>query len=285
LKRNTILFVVCLAAGLLLTLFVQEPLVFTLGNPRFNAEPQNIARYVNTFSSSVIWLMLGGFFLTTAMTKTKLDSDLFQLTLRLSGTTPRRLLLGLMLTTMIASNLMSNTATTAMVIAAVMPMIASLGRESSFSKALLVGIPLAASTGGMGTIIGTPPNLVAAGALENAGLQVDFLSWMQYGVPLAVFLTLLGYLVLVRIFLKDDKPLDLGFLQKEEGSPGVTRGQKAIVIVIVLATLTLSMTSSLHNLSVAAVGRYRIRNCWTTTRRRSWRWTWIRLRSWRPSDT
>jgi sodium-dependent dicarboxylate transporter 2/3/5 len=137
----------------------------------------------------------------------------------------------------------------------------------------------------MGTIIGTPPNLVAAGALENAGLQVDFLSWMQYGVPLAVFLTLLGYLVLVRIFLKDDKPLDLGFLQKEEGSPGVTRGQKAIVIVIVLATLTLWMTSSLHNLSVAAVGRYRIRNCWTTTRRRSWRWTWIRLRSWRPSDT
>ena len=139
--------------------------------------------YVQTFSSSVIWLMLGGFFLAAAMTKTKLDQALFRFTLKISGTNPRNLLIGLMLTTMVASMLMSNTATTAMVIAAIMPLLMSLGKNSGFAKALLLGIPIAAATGGMGTIIGTPPNAIAAGALENAGITIDFIDWMKYGVP------------------------------------------------------------------------------------------------------
>ena len=102
-KRKTLLFLICLAAALLLTYFLREPqftdsqiyvlfllffsvglwvteaippfsvglfilafLAFSLGNPKFNSEPQDIAKYVNTFSSSVVWLMLGGFFLAAA---------------------------------------------------------------------------------------------------------------------------------------------------------------------------------------------------------------------------
>ncbi len=178
-----VLFLLFFAIGLWLTeaippfavsLFIIAFLIFALGNKYFNSQPEDIAKYVNTFSSSVIWLLLGGFFLAAAMTKTKLDETLFRITLKISGTNPRNLLIGLMFTTMVASMLMSNTATTAMVIAAVMPLLASLGKKSGFAKALLLGIPIAASTGGMGTIIGTPPNAIAAGALANAGISHRF---------------------------------------------------------------------------------------------------------------
>jgi sodium-dependent dicarboxylate transporter 2/3/5 len=122
-------------------LFILAFLAFSLGNPRFNSEPQDIAKYVNTFSSSVIWLMLGGFFLAAALTRTGLDADLLKFTLRVAGARPRKIFAGLMITTMFASMMMSNTAITAMVIAAIMPLLNHLGNDSRFSKALLIGIP------------------------------------------------------------------------------------------------------------------------------------------------
>jgi sodium-dependent dicarboxylate transporter 2/3/5 len=258
-----VLFLLFFAIGLWLTeaipafavsLFIIAFLVFALGNEYFNSAPEDIAPYVNTFSSSIIWLMLGGFFLASAMTKTKLDQALFKLTLKISGANPRNLLMGLMLTTMVASMLMSNTATTAMVIAAIMPLLASLGKNSGFSKALLLGIPIAAATGGMGTIIGTPPNAIAAGALENAGMPIDFIDWMKYGVPLTLALTAISCFVLIRMFIKDKTPISLDFLGKQESSasPEFTR-QRRIVLVVIIVTVGLWLTSSLHGIKTAAV--------------------------------
>src|SRR6185369_14347154 len=178
------------------SLFILAYLVFTFGNPHLNSAPEKIDRYVNTFSSSIIWLLLGGFFMATAMTKTKLDQKLLRATLLLSGTKPRNILVAVMFTTMTASMLMSNTATAAMVVAAVMPLVTSIGK-SGFSKALLLGISIAATVGGMGTIIGTPPNAIAAGILENSGHKIDFLSWMYYGVPVAIALTAISCFVLL----------------------------------------------------------------------------------------
>ena len=263
-SQTYVLFLLFFAIGLWLTeaippfsvgLFILAFLVFALGNPWFNSEPVEIAEYVNTFSSSVIWLMLGGFFLASALTKTGLDSKLFGFTLRISGTTPRRILLGLMVTTMAASMLMSNTATTAMVVAATMPLLTKLGKGSGLTRALLVGIPLAASVGGMGTIIGSPPNLIAAGALENAGPGIDFLRWMLFGFPLAVFLNVVGYFALTRIFLGDNRPLSVEALapSAEEDPQAASPRNKAVVLVVLAITLLLWMTSSVHHVSVSAV--------------------------------
>lgn len=258
-----VIFLLFFSVGLWLTeaipafavsLFIIAFLVFALGNPMFNSAPENIEKYVHTFSSSVIWLLLGGFFLASAMTKTKLDQALFRLTLKISGRNPRNLLLGLMLTTMVASMLMSNTATTAMVVAAVMPLLASLGKQSGFAKALLLGISIAAATGGMGTIIGTPPNAIAAGALENAGISISFIDWMKYGVPLTLILTLICCFALTMIFIKDNTPISLDFLEKQEGnaSPDFIRNWR-IVLVVILVTVGLWLTTSLHGIKVAAV--------------------------------
>src|SRR6188508_1968637 len=123
-----VLFLMFFAIGLWITeaippfavsLFIIAYLVFTLGNPNLNSAPQKIDRYVNTFSSSIIWLLLGGFFMAAAMRKTGLDIRLLAFTLRLSGNKPRNILVSLMLTTMIAAMLMSDSATATMVIAAI----------------------------------------------------------------------------------------------------------------------------------------------------------------------
>ena len=188
------------------SLFIIAYLVFTLGNKYLNSAPENISKYAQTFSSSVIWLLLGGFFLAAAMTKTKLDEALFRFTLKISGTNPRNLLIGLMFTTMVASMLMSNSATTAMVIAAVMPLLTSLGKSSGFSKALLLGIPIAASIGGMATIIGTPANAIAVGILANENINISFIDWMKFGTPVAVILTAISCFALIMIFVKDKTP-------------------------------------------------------------------------------
>ncbi len=166
-----------------------------------------VARYVQTFSSSIIWLLMGGFFLAEAMTKTGIDVDLFRFALRLSGKIPGNILLGIMLMTMTASMILSNTATTAMVIASVMPLIRNLGKNT-FSKALLVGIPMAASVGGMGTIIGSPTNAIAVGALENNGITLNFLTWMYFGIPLALILTLAGWWLLKKKYISNNEPIE-----------------------------------------------------------------------------
>jgi solute carrier family 13 (sodium-dependent dicarboxylate transporter), member 2/3/5 len=258
-----VIFLLFFAIGLWLTeaipafavsLFIIAYLVFALGNNFFNSAPENIEKYVQTFSSSVIWLLLGGFFLATAMTKTKLDEALFKYTLKISGTNPRNLLIGLMSTTMVASMLMSNTATTSMVIASILPLLTSLGKKSGVAKALLLGIPLAAATGGIATIIGTPTNAIAVGALKSAGITIEFIDWMKFGAPVAIVLTAIGCFALIRIYIKDTTPISLAFLegQKNEAST-VSTLQRRIVTGVIIVTIGLWLTTSLHGLSVASI--------------------------------
>ena len=111
------------------SLFIISFLVLALGNKYFNSAPEDVSDYVHTFSGSIIWLLLGGFFLAKAMAKTKLDEALFKFTLQVAGTNPRNLLIGIMSTTMLASMLLSNTATTTMVLAALMPLLKTLDKN------------------------------------------------------------------------------------------------------------------------------------------------------------
>jgi sodium-dependent dicarboxylate transporter 2/3/5 len=234
-------------------LFVMAYLVFTLGNPLFNSAPEKIDRYVHTFSSSIIWLMIGGFFLAAAMTKTKLDERLLRFTLKISGTKPGNVVIAFMFTTMIGSMIMSNTAITAMLIAALMPLLNKLGR-SGLSKALLLGISIAATTGGMGTIIGTPPNAVAAGMLEDEGIKIDFLHWMLYGIPVAVVLTAISGFVLLKLFVKNSAPVAFDSLEKgKNDTRRESKIERNIVIVVIIVTVLLWLTSSLHGISSAAI--------------------------------
>lgn len=238
------------AVSILIIMF----LVFALGNEHFNSAPVVIDKYVNTFSSSVIWLMLGGFFLAAAMTKTKLDQTLFKFTLKLSGNNPRNLLIGLMFSTMTVSMVMSNTATTAMFVASISPLLTSLGKKTRLSKALLIGIAIAATTGGMATIIGSPTNAIAVGALENFGITIYFIDWIKFGLPITILLTIISCIVLIKLFIKNNTPIPLDFLEDQKKvTSREFRRERVITTGVIIITIGLWLTTTWHGISVTAV--------------------------------
>ena len=73
-----------------------------------------------------------------------------------------------------------------LMIGAVLPLVRQLGSDEPFAKALIIAIPLSATVGGMGTIIGSAPNAIAAGVAAEYGSPIDFIEWMMFGVPVAI---------------------------------------------------------------------------------------------------
>lgn len=218
------------------------------------SDAEQAMMYLQTWSDSVIWLFLGGFFLVEAMKKTSLDLLLLRHLLPKFGQKPADILLGLMLITALISMLMSNTATTAMMIATVSPIFTTMDKRSGFSRALLLGIPAAAAIGGMGTIIGSPPNAIAVGALESIGYSISFLEWMLLGAPVALVLIYVFWYTLVKRYrLRELNELQFNFLQhvptiknREEYT------QRVIVLTILAATLFCWLTSKWIGIPVAA---------------------------------
>jgi sodium-dependent dicarboxylate transporter 2/3/5 len=261
-QQTLVMFLLIFSVGLWLTeavspfsvgLFIIAFLFFTQGKELFVIVPAEVGIYVNMFSSSVIWLLLGGFFFSTAMIKTQLDKVLIDYALKICGNDPKWILFGIMAVTMVTSNLISNTATAAMVLAAVMPVVLILGKDSPVSKGLILGVPLAATTGGMGTLVGTPPNPIAAEALAKAGQPIDFTSWIYYGLPLAIVLTFIAWLVLVRVFMKGAKPLAINAAGNNVAVPEINKTHRTIVVLVLMVTIFMWLSNPLHGLSAAAV--------------------------------
>lgn len=256
-----VLFLFCLSVGLWVTeaippyavgILIIGFIVWTLGSEYINSEPLDVLKYVNTWSSPVIWLMLGGFFIAEGMKKTQMDKSLFLLSTRIFGAKPDYFTLGMMLTTMIASMIMSNTATTAMMIAAVLPMVNHNEEGNSMKKRLLLGIPTAAALGGMGTIIGSPPNAIAVGALSAVGIEVNFLEWMLYGFPLAVLFTFIAWICLVALYpIPKDEIIYFDHIVSSNGH--VEKDDRNLVIITLLLTVGLWITQPLHHISASVV--------------------------------
>ena len=263
-----VLFLLFLAIGLWITeavppftvgLLIFGFLVFALGGYYHEIDPENSAKYVQkyvqTWSNSVIWLMLGGFFMAEAMQKVGLDRTIFKITILKFGSKPRFVLLGIMLVTAIFSMIMSNTATTAMMIAAVLPFINTLDKEAPFSKALLIGIPAAASLGGMGTIIGSPPNAIAVEALNSHGISFGFLEWMMVAFPIAIILVVLFWIFLINKYVPKVSTIDLGFLKEEDENKNskIFMLKRKFVLAVLLLTLTFWLTGNIHGIPASAV--------------------------------
>ncbi len=107
----------------------------------FLAERAHVNPYLNTWSSPVIWLMLGGFFLAEGLSRTGLDRKLFAFAIKPAGTRPANVLLALMLTSAVASMFISNTSTTVLMVGAILPLIRQMGSKEPFAKALMIAIP------------------------------------------------------------------------------------------------------------------------------------------------
>jgi len=231
-------------------IFLIAMLLFGFGTDYILEHAAPVEMYIGTWTSNVVWLLLGGFFLAEGMRQAELDRALFRFTVKRFGAHPQRLLLGLMMTTALASMVMSNTATTAMMISSILPLVRLLGKESPYSKALLTGIPAAASVGGIGTIIGSTPNAIAVGALMEKGIHITFIEWMMVGVPTGLLLVWLFWKFMVRRMDFSAVVLDLSQLTQDNGEKDVAK-RRAVIFTLV-ATITLWITEPLHGIPVAA---------------------------------
>lgn len=206
--------------------------------------------FVQPWASPLIWLFFGGFVLAIAAKKTGLDRWLSEHTLRWFGSRPSSILLGVMIVTFVFSMFISNTATTVLMIAAVSSIVSSLQREDPFSKALLLGVPVAANLGGMGTIIGSPPNAIAAGALNNIH-PVDFLTWTYVALPPSIILFLAAYIFLVKRYPCQQQKLEIKRSESLEGL--LPMWQRLVVMVVFVVTIALWLTESIHRVPTAVV--------------------------------
>jgi sodium-dependent dicarboxylate transporter 2/3/5 len=213
----------------------------------FEAPP--FSTFFAALAHPVLMLFLGGFFLADGAAKYRLDQNMARVLLRPFGDSPKRIVLGLMLITAVFSMFMSNTATTATLMAVVIPVIATLAPEDRLRTGLALSIPVAANIGGIGTPVGTPPNAIAVGSLAEAGISISFVQWMSMAVPIMVILLLIAWWVLTRLFPAQQQSLRL----KIDSTFDTSRPAKVFYATFAL-TVLLWMTEPLHGISSSIVG-------------------------------
>ena len=198
------------------------------------------------FADPVIMLFLGGFVLAFAATKVGLDVQLAKVMLRPFGTNPKTVLLGVLLVIGIFSMFMSNTATAAMMLTFLTPVLATLPKDGGGRISLALAIPIAANIGGMGTPIGTPPNAIALGALQEAGYAITFAGWMLRMVPFVILMLVIAWVLLMKLYPFKAKSIEL----KIEGEPiKTTPFQKYVVWVTFALTIILWVGESIFKIN------------------------------------
>ncbi|WP_087025740.1 SLC13 family permease [Thaumasiovibrio subtropicus] len=196
-----------------------------------------------TMASPMIMLFLGGFFLAMAATKYRLDVNLARVLLKPFGNQPKYVMLGLMIITAIFSMFMSNTATTAMMLSILAPVIMVFSKDDPGRAAFALSIPVAANIGGIGTPIGTPPNAIALSYLTGEN-TITFGEWMAFAVPYVVILMAVAWLLLVKLYPSKQETIQLDIKGKFLKTP------KAITVYITFAgTILLWLMGSRHGMN------------------------------------
>lgn len=184
---------------------------------------------LHCFADPIIMLFIGGFILAIAATKSGLDVTLARKLLKPFGTKSHNVLLGFILVTALFSMFISNTATAAMMLTFLAPVLKALPADGKGKIGLALSIPVAANVGGIGTPIGTPPNAIALKYLcdpNGLNMNIGFGEWMSFMLPYAVVLLLISWFILLRLFPFKQKTIVLNI----EGSH--QKGWRTTVVYI-----------------------------------------------------
>lgn len=216
------------------------------------------------YADQIIFLFGGGLMLGLAMQRSGLHARIALLTISLVGTRPKRLIAGFMLATAMMSMWVSNTATAVMMLpigASVVELVRRRAAESAegggadterearnFSVCLMLAIAYGASIGGIGTLIGSPPNLVFAGYVKKVyGQEIDFITWMRVGVPLMAAYLPLAWASLVYIVFPirlREIPGGRELIRRELRELGPTTPSEWVVFAVFMVAVVLWVTRS-----------------------------------------
>ena len=216
-------------------------------NPEMG-ELVNFKEIMAAFADPTIMLFLGGFVLAIMASKVGLDVYLARILLKPFGTKPQMVLLGFLVLISVMSMFMSNTATAAMMLAFLAPVLKTLPESGGGRVSLAMSIPIAANIGGLGTPIGTPPNAIAIGQLAKDGIEIGFGEWMLRMVPVVIIMILFAWVLLMLLFPFKVKKIEITI----DGD--VKRDWKFwTVTVTFLVTILLWMTGEITHLNSSIV--------------------------------
>ncbi len=201
------------------------------------------------YSNPIIFLFLGGFMMASAMQKWGLHKRIALKIVSLVGTNPTKVIGGFMLATAFLSMWISNTSATIMMYAVALSVIDFVARKTkdekvlrSFGVALMLGIAYSGTIGGVGTLIGTPPNALLASYLSSSyGIKIDFFTWMTFGIPIVVLMLPLAWVLLTKLIFPTGQ-LNIGNINtlineelKQLGS--ITKPEKVVACIFLFAAL------------------------------------------------
>ncbi len=202
-----------------------------------------LSKVTVSYGSPIIFLFFGGFILALAMEKVNLHKRIALQIILWTGSGRKGILLGFILSTALLSMWISNTATALVILPIALTIINFLqerdisAKEKEFGQfkiACMIGIAYAANIGGTATIIGTPPNVVLIGYLEDhLGREMDFLQWVYIALPFTLVMLTATYFLLIKVFrIKDDGSTShKGVIQQEIKNLGKMRGDEVKVTV------------------------------------------------------
>ena len=165
----------------------------------------------SSFGHRFVFLYLGGFILALAIQKWNLHKRIALNIIMVVGTNAQKIILGFMVATAFLSMWISNTATAVMMLPigiAIIKQMKDLKNSPEdenliFGKALMLSIAYSASIGGIATLIGTPPNLVFAGIIQEVyNIEISFLKWFQFGFPISILLLAISWIYLTKVAFK-----------------------------------------------------------------------------------
>lgn len=171
----------------------------------------NLSETTGSFGHKYVFLYVGGFVIAIAIEKWNLHKRIALSIIQLIGTNMINIILGFMVATAFLSMWISNTATSVMMLPMGMAITVQLrnspgvseNESTLFGKAIMLAIAYSASIGGMATLIGTPPNLVFAGIVQDTyGVEISFLEWFKFGLPIAIILLFACWKYLTRLAFK-----------------------------------------------------------------------------------
>lgn len=247
-------------------LIALEIMLLGFNNFNFESNSKEWVSYLSAWSNPLIFLFMAGFIMAIAASKTKLDVWLAKRVLFYFGKKPHNILSGLMMVTFILSMFVSNTATTAMMMTLLIPMLKNMKEDNPFQKGLLLGVIVAANIGGMGTIIGTPPNAIAVGILGNNA--PSFLGWMIIALPPAILLAITLRWIILRLYHSTEESININKVKKiphyDDSTtnfthiPTIPSWKKSLVILVFSVTILLWLTGPFHNIPTAVVSLFPI---------------------------
>ncbi len=192
------------------------------------------------YYSPILFLILGGAFIALAIERTGLHRRVALFIVSKTGNSAISLLLAFMTATAFLSMIISNTSTTLIMIPIALAVLSAGGIKKSetigFAGALIMGIAFSASIGGLGTLVGSPTNAIAAGLInQQLGIDINFITWAKYGLPIVIIGIPLCALILAKVQKLSDHPFDVIAAQQAIGSSGSwSSAEKRVVIIVMI---------------------------------------------------